>query len=255
MIGSAPPERHAPARGGRGAVRRRGGDARRAARGRGRRARPQRLGGRAARGREREARRPSRTTSPTTARRSTRCASTASSRRCSTATPIVIGDGGDFVSFAGRVIETYEPGCWMDPGPYGCLGAGPGLRARREARPPRPPGLPAARRRRVRLRGDGVRHVRAPRPAGRGRDGQQRHLGAREAPDGVPLRLLGGRRAAAGAAATTRSSRRSAGTASWSRGRTSCGRRSSGHSRAGKPALVNVLTDPDVVYPRKANLA
>ena len=38
---------------------------------------------------------------------------------------IVIGDG-DFVSFAGRVIETYEPGCWMDPGPYGCLGSGPG---------------------------------------------------------------------------------------------------------------------------------
>ena len=39
---------------------------------------------------------------------------------------IVIGDGGDFVSFAGRMIDTYEPGCWMDPGPYGCLGAGPG---------------------------------------------------------------------------------------------------------------------------------
>src|SRR5204863_8611095 len=39
---------------------------------------------------------------------------------------VVIGDGGDFVSYAGRVIETYEPGCWMDPGPYGCLGAGPG---------------------------------------------------------------------------------------------------------------------------------
>ena len=44
---------------------------------------------------------------------------------------VVIGDGGDFVSFAGRMIETYEPGCWMDPGPYGCLGAGPGLRAGR----------------------------------------------------------------------------------------------------------------------------
>ena len=26
----------------------------------------------------------------------------------------------------GRVIDTYEPGCWMDPGPFGCLGAGPG---------------------------------------------------------------------------------------------------------------------------------
>ena len=39
---------------------------------------------------------------------------------------IVIGDGGDFVSYAGKVVETHQPGCWMDPGPYGCLGAGPG---------------------------------------------------------------------------------------------------------------------------------
>ncbi|MGN6558659.1 MAG: acetolactate synthase, partial [Solirubrobacterales bacterium] len=39
---------------------------------------------------------------------------------------IVVGDGGDFVSYAGRFIETYQPGCWMDPGPFGCLGAGPG---------------------------------------------------------------------------------------------------------------------------------
>ena len=30
---------------------------------------------------------------------------------------IVVGDGGDFVSYAGRFIDTYEPGCWMDPGP------------------------------------------------------------------------------------------------------------------------------------------
>lgn len=39
---------------------------------------------------------------------------------------IVIGDGGDFVSFAGRFIEPQEPGCWLDPGPFGCLGTGPG---------------------------------------------------------------------------------------------------------------------------------
>jgi acetolactate synthase-1/2/3 large subunit len=39
---------------------------------------------------------------------------------------IVICDGGDFVSFAGRYVDVYEPGCWMDPGPYGCLGTGPG---------------------------------------------------------------------------------------------------------------------------------
>ena len=39
---------------------------------------------------------------------------------------IVIGDGGDFVSYAGRVVDSYEPGCWLDPGPFGCLGSGPG---------------------------------------------------------------------------------------------------------------------------------
>ena len=44
---------------------------------------------------------------------------------------VVVGDGGDFVSYAGRYIDTYQPGCWMDPGPFGCLGAGP---ARRSAR-------------------------------------------------------------------------------------------------------------------------
>jgi acetolactate synthase-1/2/3 large subunit len=39
---------------------------------------------------------------------------------------IVIGDGGDFVSYAGREVASYEPGCWLDPGPFGCLGVGPG---------------------------------------------------------------------------------------------------------------------------------
>jgi acetolactate synthase-1/2/3 large subunit len=39
---------------------------------------------------------------------------------------VVIGDGGDFVSFAGKFIEPAVPGRWLDPGPYGCLGTGPG---------------------------------------------------------------------------------------------------------------------------------
>jgi acetolactate synthase-1/2/3 large subunit len=39
---------------------------------------------------------------------------------------IIAGDGGDFVSFAGRFIERDRPGLWMDAGPFGCLGAGPG---------------------------------------------------------------------------------------------------------------------------------
>jgi acetolactate synthase-1/2/3 large subunit len=39
---------------------------------------------------------------------------------------VVIGDGGDFVSFAGKYVEPRHPGCWLDPGPFGCLGAGLG---------------------------------------------------------------------------------------------------------------------------------
>jgi len=38
---------------------------------------------------------------------------------------IFVGDGGDFVSFAGRLVERSQPGLWLDPGPYGCLGSGP----------------------------------------------------------------------------------------------------------------------------------
>ncbi len=39
---------------------------------------------------------------------------------------IVIGDGGDFVSYAGKLVDSYVPGTFLDPGPYGCLGMGPG---------------------------------------------------------------------------------------------------------------------------------
>jgi acetolactate synthase-1/2/3 large subunit len=39
---------------------------------------------------------------------------------------IVVGDGGDFVSYAGKYVDTYTPGCFLGPGPYGCLGAGTG---------------------------------------------------------------------------------------------------------------------------------
>lgn len=42
---------------------------------------------------------------------------------------VVIGDGGDFVSFAGKHVEPRRPGAWLDPGPYGCLGTGPGYAA------------------------------------------------------------------------------------------------------------------------------
>ncbi len=49
---------------------------------------------------------------------------------------VVIGDGGDFVSFAGKYLEPGRPGGWLDPGPYGCLGTGLGYAiAARIARP------------------------------------------------------------------------------------------------------------------------
>jgi acetolactate synthase-1/2/3 large subunit len=49
---------------------------------------------------------------------------------------VVIGDGGDFVSFAGKYVEPARPGGWLDPGPFGCLGTGLGYAiAARLARP------------------------------------------------------------------------------------------------------------------------
>ncbi len=52
---------------------------------------------------------------------------------------VVVGDGGDFVSFAGKFVEPQRPGCWLDPGPYGCLGQGWAPRS--------PPGSPVPPRR------------------------------------------------------------------------------------------------------------
>ncbi len=49
---------------------------------------------------------------------------------------VVICDGGDFASYAGKYLEPGAPGCWLDTGPYGCLGNGPGYAvAARLARP------------------------------------------------------------------------------------------------------------------------
>ncbi len=39
----------------------------------------------------------------------------------------VVGDGGDIVSYGGRVINVSRPGYWLDPGPLGCLGTGTGF--------------------------------------------------------------------------------------------------------------------------------
>jgi acetolactate synthase-1/2/3 large subunit len=49
---------------------------------------------------------------------------------------VIICDGGDFASYAGKYLDVYTPGCWLDTGPYGCLGNGLGYAvAARLARP------------------------------------------------------------------------------------------------------------------------
>jgi acetolactate synthase I/II/III large subunit len=167
---------------------------------------------------------------------------------------IVIGDGGDFVSYAGRVIDSYEPGCWLDPGPFGCLGTGPGYGlAAKLARPERQV---------VMLLGDGafgfaglefdtlVRHgVNVVGVMGNnGIWGLEKH----------PMEFLYGYSVAAELRPATR----------YDQVVEALG----GHGElverpaelrpaleralaAGRPALVNVLTDPSVAYPRKSNLA
>lgn len=39
---------------------------------------------------------------------------------------VVVGDGGDFVATAANVLRLQDPQLWMDPGPLGTLGVGPG---------------------------------------------------------------------------------------------------------------------------------
>ena len=167
---------------------------------------------------------------------------------------IVIGDGGDFVSYAGRVVDTYRPGCWLDPGPFGCLGSGPGYAlAAKTAHPDRQVVL---------LLGDGAF----------GFSGMEFDTFARLGIDVVgvmgnngiwalekhPMEFLYGYSVAAELQPNCRYDE--------------VVRALGGHGElverpdqlrpalerafaSGKPALVNVLTDPEVVYPRKANLA
>lgn len=40
---------------------------------------------------------------------------------------IVVGDGGDIVNLAARVLPVNNPGQWYDPGPFGTLGVGTGF--------------------------------------------------------------------------------------------------------------------------------
>jgi acetolactate synthase I/II/III large subunit len=167
---------------------------------------------------------------------------------------IVIGDGGDYVSYAGRVIDSFQPGCWLDPGPFGCLGAGPGYAlAAKLARPERQVVL---------LVGDGAFGF-----SGMEFDTLARHgvnvvgvMGNNGiwALEKHPMEFLYGYSVAADLRPGTRYDQ--------------LVEALGGHGElverpaelrgalerafaAGRPALVNVLTDPTVVYPRKSNLA
>jgi acetolactate synthase-1/2/3 large subunit len=167
---------------------------------------------------------------------------------------IVIGDGGDFVSYAGRFIETFEPGCWMDPGPFGCLGAGPGQAiGAKLAHPERQVCL---------LLGDGAFGF-----AGMEFDTLARHglpvvgvMGNNGiwALEHHPMKFLYGYSVAAelrpetpyekmvealgcdGVVVSEPEQLRPALERAF---------------ESGRPTLVNVFTDPEVVYPRKSNLA
>ncbi len=167
---------------------------------------------------------------------------------------IVIGDGGDFVSYAGRYIETFAPGCWMDPGPFGCLGAGPGQAiGAKSAFPDRQVCL---------LLGDGAFGF-----AGIEFDTMARHgLGVVGvmgnngiwALEHHPMKFLYGYSVAAELQPETPYERMVE-----ALGCDGVLVREPGELRpaleqafsSGRPTLVNVLTDPEVVYPRKANLA
>ncbi len=167
---------------------------------------------------------------------------------------IVIGDGGDFVSYAGRVLDSYHPGCWLDPGPLGCLGCGFGYAlAAKLAHPDRQVVL---------LLGDGAFGF-----SGMELDTLARHgvsVLAVIGNNGIwalekhPMEALYGYSVAADLRPQTRYDQVAQAlgchgelVSTPSELRPALERGLS----AGGPALVNVLTDPSVAYPRRSNLA
>ena len=167
---------------------------------------------------------------------------------------IVIGDGGDYVSYAGRVVDSYQPGCWLDPGPFGCLGTGPGYAlAAKLAHPERQVVL---------LLGDGAFGF-----AGLEFDTLARHgvnVVAVMGNNGIwglekhPMEFLYGYSVAADLRPGTRYDSVVEALGCHGELVQYPGELRGALERAfaaGRPALVNVLTDPAVAYPRKANLA
>lgn len=167
---------------------------------------------------------------------------------------IVVIDAGDFGSYAGRVIDSYLAGCWLDSGPFGCLGSGPGYAlAAKLARPDRQVVL---------LQGDGAFGF-----SGMEWDTLARHnvpvvsvIGNNGiwALEKHPMEALYGYSVVAELRPGTRYDEvaRALGchgelVSAPAQLRPALERAFAG----GLPAVVNVLTDPAVAYPRRSNLA
>lgn len=167
---------------------------------------------------------------------------------------IIVVDAGDFGSYAGRVIDSYVPGAWLDSGPFGCLGSGPGYAlAAKLARPDRQVVL---------LQGDGAFGF-----SGMEWDTLVRHgvhVVSIVGNNGIwalekhPMEMLYGYSVVADLRPGTRYDE--------------VVRALGGHGElvsrpqdlqpalrrafeSGVPAVVNTLTDPSVAYPRRSNLA
>jgi acetolactate synthase-1/2/3 large subunit len=167
---------------------------------------------------------------------------------------IVVGDGGDFVSYAGRVVSSFEPGCWLDPGPFGCLGCGPGYAlAAKLAHPSRQVVL---------LLGDGAFGF-----SGMEFDTLARHgvsvvgvMGNNGiwALEKHPMEFLYGYSVAAELTPETRYDQMVealGGSGVLVREPSQLRPALERAFSASGPTLINVLTDPSVAYPRSANLA
>lgn len=167
---------------------------------------------------------------------------------------VVVGDGGDFVSYAGRLIDSFEPGCWLDPGPLGCLGCGFGYAlAAKLARPDRQVVL---------LLGDGAFGF-----SGMELDTLARHgvaVLAIVGNNGIwalekhPMEAIYGYSVAADLRPQTRYDLVAEALGCHGELVSKPAELRPALERAlacGGPALVNVLTDPTVAYPRRSNLA
>lgn len=166
----------------------------------------------------------------------------------------VVVDGGDFGSYAGRAIESYVPGAWLDPGPFGCLGSGPGYAlAAKLAFPERQVLL---------LQGDGAFGF-----SGMEYDTLSRHgvnVVSVIGNNGIwglekhPMEAIYGYSVVADLVPETRYDTVAQALGAHGELVSEPGQLRGALERSFEgdgPAVVNVLTDPTVAYPRKANLA